>query len=79
MTEVVVALNVGLPQQRGALFEDLINTQSCQVQSRNDRRLLHGAFDVGMLATAHGLGLSFNTKRPHSSLDRWDHGWLRFL
>src|SRR5208337_4653727 len=53
MTEVVITLDVGVPQQRVALCAHENDAEPRQIHRRNDRRLEHGAFDVGMRPINH--------------------------
>src|ERR1019366_5649482 len=58
MPQVVMALDVSVPQQGVALLHDQLDAERPQVHARGDRRGEHGALDAWMFPIAHGLGIS---------------------
>src|SRR5450759_604874 len=59
MSEVVMALDVGVPQQGVALLDDQIDGDRGQVHARGDQGRQHGSLDLGMPLIGDGLGFAW--------------------
>jgi hypothetical protein len=67
MTQVVVALDIRVPQQRVALVAHQIDAEPSKVDSRDTAGLEHRVLDVGILPIRDRLGVSRRWQRDQTS------------